>query len=474
MDTQVLVDIGTLNSAYGVLNRRSWDGYFGSDEADLHIIALASLFESIVFFDRVIVPGVPHHSGEKLASVFGSAIEYRPVDFDLFDEVEDDATEWVCESVDIQQALDAIHQTMHFSPGTSSDFASISLAYGFDKKRREILPFDSVGFQERWISPSSTNNNEQFYLGLPIKTLAEFREKIELHLGTDVYKRDSAKLANAIYWTLFRCRCYDILSRLWEIPYCPHPLRARGTLLSQTRGLGKGRNPYMTAVSEVLEEARSYINSKTGNTITAIRYSPILPFLLGKCKKKSEIMPRLYEIRDSDGARSARERIGEYNHAVAASDLKAAVKLANEIQRLTNYFRSDLGLPLSAEEVTIAVSCLSVPVPQRLVQAVVGRIEESLQRRTLFIRNVFKDVASAATLSSGYELLTRGDDVLPLASGWTPEEMKNHVAHRYRQAIKAGESTHDAMTLAYKLARKMDPSLGAKKAWTLVMDACNS
>ena len=216
----------------------------------------------------------------------------------------------------------------------------------------------------------------------------------------------------------------------------------------------------------------SFTNEHTGDSLSAIAYSPVLPYLLRQCKTRSEIMPRLYALRNSKGATAVRKRMREHAAAVQAGDLKSAVKLSAEMSRVSNYFRSDIGLPASGPECTVGVSALTVPLPDRLVQYAIRKAEGILHGRTLFIHDIFKAFASAAALGRGYELLTRGNDILPRADGWSQNELRRHTLHCYRRARQRGETPHGAKTCAYQLVRRLNPGLSAMACWREVIDAC--
>jgi hypothetical protein len=468
---QTLVDMGTLRSAYALLNRKASSDCILPNDEDSYIAALSSLVEAIVLSDEVVVPGVPHMHGEIVASLFGEAIKYRPIDQALYCEIEREAIDWALNNVDASQAIDAMNVELRAGPGGNSDVYRVETTFGFCRKGQKldlaICGSAQTGLECR---------NEAPY-GLDVKSELSARgaqREAEMRNLMEKWPNDRRvgyTPTTFLYWVLVRCRCYDSIARLWKLPYAPHPLRARATLLSRSSDdtAKSGGNPYMAAIKAVLNEGRTYINSETGSVVAPLEYSPILPFILANCQHKSEVLPRAYELRDAPGPRACRKRLAQYFEALNCGAIRDLTKLSGEIATLKNYLRAELGVPVSGEPITIGMYAASVPIPHRLTTLVKGFAASFREPQTLFVRNVFNEIGAVAKLGGKYEMLTRGPDaMLGHQVSWSKAEVARNLAYQFNMDIAAGTPSIERKANGIGLARRLVPSLSFADAWKLV------
>ncbi len=479
-NNSVLVDLGTLRSAYALLNCKNRDIFYVSEFEDSYIPALSALIESLVLFDKVVVPGVPHVSGQLISSFFGDALHYEPILYAHYWKIEEEALRWVSEKLSVEKMSDILDVKFfyHGWQGGCSGGYDINMSYGFDLKAgREELDDDLGGYLARW--------NEGFEIPSP-----------QDHLEMDFYKKyTSIFIANnggsanqidypviqgmsvnpenyiKLFWIIVRTRCYEMISRLWGIPYSPHPFRAKAAMLSRSSDACNGNfsNPYMVAIESVMKESRDFIAEELGAGLSTLTYSPVFHYLVSKCKSKSELLPRAYDLRSRSGPRAIRKRLRELNDAVSSGNHKDAITLGAEINRLKNYLRADLGLPTHGEPVTLSFYFVGVPIPQFLSDKILGHAESVVRPQTMFVRDVLGEVSRAAQLGSGFEMLTRGQDVWPgEGMGWSRQEIENHVRYRHQTDLNVGASRIQANKNSLDLVRKLDPKISFPDAWGIV------
>lgn len=476
MFNSTLIDVGTLRAAYSLLNREAGVALEKSTGADSYIIALSTLVEAIILSDEVVVPGVPHTSAESLTKLFGEAVTYRSFDYADYCQLELEAVDWAVSKVSVLRATDAFNVDLTTVHGGSSDGYLLGLTFGFDRKKNQLRPW------ELSLDEGLEASNSVVYgldLGHEIDSVLDGRlaELVGLcrYRFTGESPGDTQSLAQRLYWILVRCRCYDMIARLWGLPYAPHPFRARATLLSRSSDASNValKNPYMNAMKAVFDEGRQYIDEHAGALLAPLEYSPILPYVLSKCSKNSEVLPRTYELRAERGPRAIRRRVAEFNAAVSAGSIKESMQLGRELESLKRSFKAELGLPIGGDPVGLGLFSLSISLPKRLTTMLSDRLLEpvtaALRPQTLFLRNVFRETSTVARLGSKFEMLTRGTAAFGTdATQWTPGEISRHLTYLYESSVAAGLHRKEVTAILLKSARRMDPGMAIGEAWALV------
>ena len=260
----------------------------------------------------------------------------------------------------------------------------------------------------------------------------------------------------AVYWGIFRSRCYDLLARTFHLPYLPHPLRARSELAVRCldmKSIG-APNPFLAVLKDAHDEGRQYVYEKSGDWIEPFRLSPLFPFILRKCKNKEEILPRTYDIRDSRGARALRSRLATTGDA---ESLRDRIELVSELDSLKGMLASELGLERTAQKVSFNIAGMistTLPVPETLTRFIGYHIPRSTNSRLLFLRNIYKEMTQAAGLGKYYEFLTRtqhkGEQL-----GFRAGDVKARAQYLHAIFLNEGCSPEQALRMTYRVLRQL-------------------
>ncbi|MEO7083562.1 MAG: hypothetical protein ABI442_14560 [Gemmatimonadaceae bacterium] len=453
MTITAIVDHGTLAAAHSVLFAGS--SPFVNSTTDISLACFASLTENLIFFDKLILPGIPHGFSNQLARAFGDAIEFMPLDGALWHAVEEDSLKWVCENVDFKTALDLSHMVMngmHIVGSTEMGIAAaLSVVADSNPITHHLIADDwSEGDSysaEVW--PKNFDVMHRLFAGL-----------VDKHKNSDdeVIRSLSPRFAGLDLWNVyhgvFRTRCYELLSRSLHVPYLPHPLRARSALGIRCLEMRMPpENPFLTTLSDAYDSGRHYVQEKTGDWMEPFNAYPVLPFVLAKCKTKEEILERVYDIRDSRGARKVRAKLALL---CEAQSLRQRVALSNELDLLKRTLAIELGTQILEQKISfniVGLVSISLPVPDSLARFVSRSATRLISGHLLFLRNIFKEMIQVSALGERYEFLTKASE-----SGGSIQLTESDVAARaqYLHAIlmNFGETYDNARRLTFKVSKQ--------------------
>lgn len=421
---KVALDVATLRSASRLLfpeGQRADDGAY----VDLDVAALGQLIEAIILFDEVIVPDLGHQLDvPAIAERFGVVVSAHPVEPDVAGAVMDASRKWIGRNpdLDLTSLIHLVGGKPEFSTqiGGSDSWSLLLGSMGVDKAHAAIAT-DWIREIHGIEMPNAIRSG--FLMGRWSKHSKKGEWRWEQYEVPDALWDACANLA----WLTFRARCYDLVCQRIAVPYMPHPLRtsvagyttftddAPAAAGKRDRPWTSTRRPlvysYVDAMKIVYRELEATVSEALGGAFVPVQAPVLLPHVLGKAGDREQVMAAAYEIRDSRGARRLRAHVDQVEQSIAAGDLRAALRLVQELNRLTAALRRELGLR-SPDTPGMTVSIAGVASVQLSPDQVV-RLTGPLTRRLtvtrprlMFLRNVFNDLATAASLGHLYELLT--------------------------------------------------------------------
>jgi hypothetical protein len=395
------MDVATIRAAAGVLfpeGPRGDNGRF----VDLDIAALGQVVEGLVLFDEVLIPDLGHRLDVPAAGgLFGSAVSVPAIEPDIAEAVKEQSRQWL--SAGPETNLDSLVELV----GGVRDVRHIGSvgASGY----YEVL--EVIGVRDRYNSPV-----------IDWIRAIQSEGPVPLHWGTWRNISDEARVfCSNLVWLSYRARCYDLLCRNIEVPYMPHPLRAKMAGFSSFRDIPPQsprfrleRKPvmraYLDAINKVHEESRETVSRVLDGAFLPLQCSSLLPYVIRKAGSRENVLSVTYEIRESRGARDLRSHVSELEQHIDAGDLKAALRLTEEINRLTEQLRRQLGLvDVQPPNMTISIGgIVSMDISGGIVKKLTTKLARRIgvaRPRTMFLRNVLDGLSSAATLGSLYEVL---------------------------------------------------------------------
>ena len=419
---KIALDVATMRSADRILHPvgpREDDGQF----ADLDIAALGQLIEAIVLFDEVVVPDLGHRVDvPELAARFGTAVAYQPVHTAVVSDVTVESRSWLRWNPDLD--MTTLSQLIGVNPRLRTE------SYAYDSSSGYTILLASIGARDKyspsvveWLKQARTRGHS-----LPLDPGDEESQETRrgmFGLLLDKWRKPDAEFdfrrfgAN-LAWLTFRARCYDLYCRRVALPYLPHPLRTNlagfSSFLADDHRDEDTRTPlvysYLTAINKVYKESTATISAALGGAFVPVQCPLLLPHVVARARKKESVLEAVYEVRDSRGARGLRAHVSQVEQSIAAGDLTSALKLVKELDRLTRSLRRGLGLStVDAPGMAISIGgVVSAQLSADQVQKLTAKLTRHLtlaRPRTMFLRNVFKDLADAAALGPLYEVLYR-------------------------------------------------------------------
>ncbi|MFK8030010.1 MAG: hypothetical protein AB8G18_07195 [Gammaproteobacteria bacterium] len=451
---KVYIDFATLRSAYSMLYRGDHSGLLqgASSFTDLDIIALSTVLENIVLFDEVLVGGLSHVYSEQLAGSFGPAIKHLPAGFQESRLIEQEAMEWVSNITDFSQALYLLEMKFVGAP-IGSDGTTIAIALGFAKNQSEtslvghpnvaarddLTNFLYHADMDGLTSMSGLVENENFtsYIGEDKANLAilqrgkyfqataketstQLNAIVEDALQTapgfnsrayDIRRKSALE---KVYWGLYRARCYELYARIHGLDYCPHPLRARACLASRVADFrfenSAAPSTPMDTLDHIYKEGIDVVNELTNTEMMPLPIAPVFPYIVSKCRTKSELLDKAYEIRESSEAKNLRASVTEIEASFASGNVKEALEYTRDLQNLQEFLRADIGIQASDPTISIAVFGVNVPIPSRLTGWASSLITSPKRRQLLFLRSIFHELTKTSRLGKYYDFLLRDED----------------------------------------------------------------
>jgi hypothetical protein len=230
-----------------------------------------------------------------------------------------------------------------------------------------------------------------------------------------------------LVWTVFRTKCYCVYSRERGITYMPHPLRARLAGFSEACEYGPedtevylGAKPgyyvrsYISCLDKVYQEALDATSHFADTTLIRIPFSPVLPYVIKKAKRREKIIEVAYDVRGTRGARDLRARLNEFEHELRTGEIRAAIGMRNELERLVHSLRRHLGLEAyQGPKIGLSIGgvvSVDLPIPgPRIVTSLVSKTDV-FKPRLLLLRDVFDALAAASSLGALYKVLYDPDE----------------------------------------------------------------
>jgi hypothetical protein len=409
----VATDVATIRAATGVLfpeGPREDDGRF----VDLDIAALGQVVEALVLFDKVLVPDLGHRLDvPEIGGLFGPAISVPAVEPDTAVTIVEESRHWIDSGPETD--IESLIQLVGGNPRINHESGS-----------ENFLVLEAIGVRDRynsaimdWIRAARLQGPGRPYSDGSGPRIRWSQAGISQHYGDDEVRY----FCNNLVWLTYRARCYDLLCRKLEIPYMPHPLRAKLAGFSsfqnippQSPQLRLRRPPvmsaYLDAINKVYEESRETVSRVLDGAFLPLQCSSLLPYVIRKAGRRENVLSVTYEVRDSRGARGLRAHVSELEQRIDAGDLKAALRLTEEINRLTHLFRRQLGLAdVEPPNMTVSIGgIVSVDIRGVMVKRLATKLTRRIsvtRPRIMFLRNILDDLSSAAALGPLYDVLYR-------------------------------------------------------------------
>jgi len=443
----LVLDIATLRGAIQLLR-----GEPRADEGqlvDLDIAALGTLVEAICFYDGVLVPDLEHRLGACLVDEAGEAVAHIPLTSAERTTFVTDALDWVHRHCDLDLLIELLGVRSASGYGAwRSDTFLLLQAVGAEGKhesavvqaiRAEDDPSDDVisGGDPHSESPSVSQKyqNEDGVHSAPRldQILDEKFQRPRGRWGAAMgmsyahhwlvdpeLRRFAANLA----WALMRTRCYLLWASSRGVPYMPHPLRSQMTGYAAAAADSswgfihrsereKFVRLYLERIDAVHWEARQALAEIEGTGLLRVPFPTILPYVIGQAGAREDILAVAYEVRESRAAKSFRHRLADFEGQIADGDLRAAIRLRDELDLLSRRLRQDMGLIGQrdiATTLSIGLPGISVEFPgpsaPNSLSAKTSAVADRIRRPWLVLmRDVFDALASASSLGSLHEVL---------------------------------------------------------------------
>ncbi|MFG2550710.1 hypothetical protein [Streptomyces sp. NPDC048581] len=399
------LDVATIRAATSVLfpdGPREDNGRF----ADLDIAALGQVIEGLVLFNEVLVPDLGHRLDVPAAGgLFGPAVHVPAIERHIAETIAEESRQWINSGPETN--VESLIQLVGGEPRIGATSSS------------NLLVLEAIGVRDRYNSPVM-----EWIRAIQSQGPAPHPPTGMLRAGgwNDYGSDEVEDFCRNLVWLTYRARCYDLLCRHIGVPYMPHPLRARMAGFSCFQGIPSQlpqprpqRPPvihaYLEAINTVYEEARETVSSVLDGAFLPLQCSSLLPYVVHKAGRRENVLSAAYDIRDSRGARHLRSHVSELEQRIDEGNMKAALPLTKEINRLTNQLRRQLGLDdVQPPNMTISIGgIVSVDASggiKKLATKLTRRIRVA-RPRTMFLSNVLDGLSSAATLGPLYEVLYR-------------------------------------------------------------------
>jgi hypothetical protein len=457
----VILDAGTIRTAAAVLDPDRAAGE-PLGPRDVQVATVGQLVEALVLFEEIAVPEIdgPHGRIPHLVRGVGEAVVPLPVPEEVTREIKRAASGWLASHPrlsDLVQLVDgAVVEFTQGSAGGSVEYTVLE-AFGVrDKYSPHVRAFLELGrsrpvgpeprirgvgwrnsprSRELPWEPTEPPSKKVVADGVLGKALAElglpgmvvgWEGQPETNViagagcGDDAWSDNAfVALCANLAWSVWRTRCYDLVAQREGHAYLPHTLRARLAGYSALSPEVLGDPPmssestvarrYLRVLSDVHDQAREVANEELGVQFMPLRCSVLLPYVVRKAANRDRVLDVAYEVRDRRGARALRRHTSEMQERLAQGDLKASMALVREMNRLTVMLRRDLGLD-KGPVMTMAVSVpfigqVESPIAMPASVAAASRALGLGRARTLFLRDVFHDLALASQLGDVYDIL---------------------------------------------------------------------
>lgn len=463
----LILDTATLRGAKQILDgpdSRHDQGQFVS----VDITALGSLLEAVCLTDEVLVPDLEHKTLASFVSEFGDAVKVVPLSNSTREAIVTRARSWLAEWPNLEILIQVVGGSPVYRLSGSTYQYLLMQAIGVDGKYdsqvvrwiRQLRSADpSIFSRPRSWGPGPAGRSEggegqSYELQEPAtklggshtpghgaylaSVLAEILAEMSLppmglgphpELPTeDRYLSHPSdewgggpeiiQFCANLAWTAFRTLCYSLYAVDKQVTYSPHPLRARIAGFAAA-GLAEGltdakpqesfAHQYTARLEKVYEEAVDIAVSVGATSLIRFPYPSVLPYIVRRAGDREHVIEAAYDLRQSRGARTLRARIADFEQSVQGGDIEAAVRLRNELDRLTRSLRQRLGLEQGdPPRVTFAISAgvASASLAPRRGSASVSKLATRVVQPWLgLLWNIFDALAAADALGNLYETL---------------------------------------------------------------------
>lgn len=395
----VLIDFGTLRAARNTINFPRREG-----PTDAEIISLGSLLESILLFDKSVLPNVSHRSSSDLIEFGGCAIELREIDPAIADDVEANATKWISDYEDIDEALHVcgFHKleqwvsSSQFAVGATLGLSKEQLRAPYIKNatncnRYIYFPED----EEQWVSSDIIEQRDRS--SVSIKNRDAFAKTWRILEHRLKRRKTNFNIIN-IYWLLYRSRCYELYSEALNIDYAPHPIRSE--VVFNSRLLRHHSTPVnaFKSLFRVHAESVNYVNSNLEVHCEPIPVAPVLPLVVKKAKHPSGVMEEVYKMRDSTAVKELREGLSSVKYAMLVGDTATALKYTRQMKEIESFMRSEAGFESSESNVTISILGVKFNLPDKISKSSSAVVSGIKPRSLLFLKDVFSEMQKSHSL----------------------------------------------------------------------------
>jgi len=289
----IMIDNSTLQSALGLLRG---DDFYRKPGADLiSLTSLRQLIDSIVLFDCVFVDRL---------------------DFD-----------WALTGHDseVQESVRKVVKGFSLPNKHRDTLREVAL-----RRSRRIARTDEITQLVRALTPTS----ETFW-ALQRSDSRQEADIVHLELGKTVgrYQEYGFEDSEAIAFANYRTTFYFLVSEVWGVPYCPHPVRipfiapylqsmtgqglpSSGVqVVTDARHLTSIRKWAVEQVTDVRAQRMVALNETLG-TVYEVETPLLLGSILSESESREDIIPRALELRDSLYARAYRAWAARIDDAV--------------------------------------------------------------------------------------------------------------------------------------------------------------
>ena len=360
----VLIDNSTLKSALGFLDDRRYNFYRRSDAWPISLISLRHLVESLILFDFVYVDQLD--------------LEWALTDYG-------------------NQAIGPIGEVIH-GINLSDENRNTSRNLALDIARKT-----SQDYNIPQLASAGSPSAEAFWILQLCDRKEEHILQKELEQISAFYGGSNVRVSRSLAFATYRTAFYLLISQIWGIPYCPHPVRTPfvAPYLQDTSKLRPEsiRNWAIQEVANVRSQKIVRLNAELG-TFYEVEVPLLFGIILSESKSSEEILQKTIEIRNSWYAKGFRRWTKRIDEAIQQRrDPVLPDEAFEEVRALCDEFAAQRKTSLWTK-VGIAVGML----PQVSVEFDV-KVPLPWKRHLLFLKEIFSRGMRIGELATHIEQL---------------------------------------------------------------------
>jgi len=129
------------------------------------------------------------------------------------------------------------------------------------------------------------------------------------------------------------------------------------------------------------------------------------------------------------------------------------VRELNELKRMLD---AELGIKETRQSITLSIAGLAttLPIPPTLARLAERLGTRSLRSDLVFLRNIYRDMAQAASLGAAYERLTQRTDEADGLS-FTEEDLKAKAQYFHAMLLNSGNDEEGSRRMVFGLLRQL-------------------